>query len=70
MTLNLTPIYYSTTRDFALIETDVNDIASIEATFNQDFTNAATKPYPSYTPGLGDDLIWSPLRMPRQRYWR
>ena len=34
MTLNLTPIYYSTTRDFALIETDTNDISAIETTFN------------------------------------
>ncbi len=54
MTLNFTPQYYSTTRDFAVIENDANDVAAIEATFNKDFTNS------SVTPGDGDDLVWSP----------
>ena len=54
MTLNLTSRYYSTTRDFAVIETDANDIAAIEATFNKDFAHA------SVTPTNGDDLVWSP----------
>ncbi len=54
MTLNLTPQYYSTTRDFALIENDVNDIAAIETTFNADFVNG------TITPPTGDDLVWSP----------
>jgi phosphatidylserine/phosphatidylglycerophosphate/cardiolipin synthase-like enzyme len=54
MTLNLTSQYYSTSRDFALIENDAKDVAAIEAVFNSDFTNAKV------TPGLGDDLVWSP----------
>lgn len=54
MTLNLTSRYYSTSRDFAVIENNGNDISAIEATFNQDFAHA------SVTPPNGDDLIWSP----------
>lgn len=54
MTLNLTSRYYSTSRDFAVIENDSNDIAAIEATFNKDFAHA------SVTPSDGDDLVWSP----------
>jgi cardiolipin synthase A/B len=54
MTLNLTPEDYPTTRDFAVITTDTNDIAAIETTFAADFTNAAI------TPPTGDNLVWSP----------
>lgn len=54
MTLNLTSQYYSTSRDFAVIENDPIDIAAIEATFDADFTNSAI------TPPNGDDLVWSP----------
>ena len=54
MTLNLTSRDYSSTRDFAVIEDDVNDVAAIETTFNADFTSS------SITPPTGDDLIWSP----------
>ncbi len=54
MTLNLTSQYYSTSRDFAVIENDPNDVAAIETTFEADFTNAAI------TPPDGDDLVWSP----------
>jgi uncharacterized protein (TIGR03437 family) len=54
LTLNLTSQYYSTTRDFAVIENDRNDIAAIEATFDADFKNSAV------TPLDGDDLAWSP----------
>jgi phosphatidylserine/phosphatidylglycerophosphate/cardiolipin synthase-like enzyme len=53
-TLNLQSQYYSTSREFAIIETDANDIAAIESTFNADFVNAAV------TPATGDDLVWSP----------
>jgi cardiolipin synthase len=67
MSLNLQSQYYSTTRDFALIENDPTDIAAIEATFNADYA-AGTPPsgvagasdFSSYSPGAGDDLIWSP----------
>ncbi len=54
MTLNLTSRYYSTSRDYAVLENDANDIAAIESTFNADFSNATV------TPSTGDDLVWSP----------
>lgn len=54
MTANLTSRYYSTTRDFAVLENDTNDIKAIEATFAKDFAHS------SVTPTNGDDLVWSP----------
>ena len=54
MTLNLTSRYYSSSRDFAVIENDANDINAIETTFNADFSNQ------SITPPVGDALVWSP----------
>jgi phosphatidylserine/phosphatidylglycerophosphate/cardiolipin synthase-like enzyme len=66
MSLNLQPQYYSTTRDFAMIENDPPDVAAIEATFNADFaagTNSTGTSGASdfnYTPDPGDHLIWSP----------
>jgi hypothetical protein len=54
LTLNLTPRYYSTDRDFAIIDSDLNDVSAIEGTFQADFTNSAI------APALGDDLVWSP----------
>ncbi len=66
MSLNLQSQYYSTTRDFALLTNDIADIAAIQATFNADYAAgtpgsgvAGTSDF-SYTPALGDDLIWSP----------
>jgi cardiolipin synthase A/B len=50
MKLNLTPEYYSTSRDFALFGIDANDIAAIESTFEADFNSTAI------TPPVGDDL--------------
>ena len=66
MTLNLQPQYYSTSRDFALVENDSADIAAIEATFEADYK--AGTPYQgtqgasdfANQGGAGDDLIWSP----------
>ncbi len=66
MSLNLQSQYYSTTRDYALVSNDPNDIAAVEATFNEDYaagtTNSGTSGASdfSYAPGAGDDLIWSP----------
>jgi cardiolipin synthase len=54
MTLNLTSKYYATTRDFAVIENDTDDIAAIESTFEADFNDDAV------TPPYGDGLVWSP----------
>jgi len=66
MSLNLQSEYYSTTRDFALLEDDANDIAAIQATFNADYAAGTTSGGVvgasdfSYQPAPGDDLIWSP----------
>lgn len=54
MTLNFTPQYYATSRDFALADTDSNDAAAIEQTFDDDWD--ATRTIASD----GDDLVWSP----------
>lgn len=54
MTLNLTPEYYATSRDFAVVTNDAADVAAIETTFEADFKNAAI------TPPTGDNLVWSP----------
>jgi cardiolipin synthase len=54
MTANLTSRYYSTTRDFAIIQNNATDIAAIEATFNKDYA------HDSVTPTNGVDLVWSP----------
>jgi cardiolipin synthase A/B len=54
MTLNLTPNYYSTSRDYAVITNDAADVAAIETTFDADFVNG------TITPPTGDNLVWSP----------
>ena len=54
LTANLTSRYYTTTRDFAIIDTNAADVAAIEATFAADFKNA------TITPSTATDLIWSP----------
>jgi phosphatidylserine/phosphatidylglycerophosphate/cardiolipin synthase-like enzyme len=54
MTLNLVTQDYTTSRDFAVLDTNATDVAEIEAVFNKDFTSAAVSPTPA------TDLIWSP----------
>jgi hypothetical protein len=54
LTANLTSEYYSTTRDFGVVDRDPRDVAAIVAVFNKDFVHAAV------TPGTGADLVWSP----------
>jgi cardiolipin synthase len=54
LTANLTSRYYSTTRDFGVVDRDPRDVAAIVAVFNADFAHA------SVTPGDGADLAWSP----------
>ena len=54
MTLNLTSGYYATTRDFAVVDSDLDDVAAIEETFAGDFGG-----HPE-VPTLGADLVWSP----------
>ena len=54
MTANLTSQYYSTSRDFLVVDTSRADIAAITAVFDADFTQTAVRP------GDGSDLVWSP----------
>ncbi len=54
MSGNLTSQYYSTSRDFAVLDTNLVDVHAIEKVFNADYTGA------SITPGDGDNLTWSP----------
>ena len=55
MTGNLTPKYYSTTRDFVVMDGQTPDVSAIESTFNSDWSGAAPSPAPP-----GTDLVWSP----------
>lgn len=54
MTGNLTSQYYSTSRDFAVVDTNQIDVRAIEKVFNADFAHTAI------TPTDGDNLVWSP----------
>jgi cardiolipin synthase len=54
MTFNLQSKYYATGRDFAVDDTDPNDVAAIEKTFDADWKGS------SITAPQGDDLVWSP----------
>jgi cardiolipin synthase A/B len=54
MTANLTSEYYSTSRDFLVVDTDRADVAAITAVFDADFAHRAI------TPSDGADLVWSP----------
>jgi phosphatidylserine/phosphatidylglycerophosphate/cardiolipin synthase-like enzyme len=54
MTLNLTPQYYATTRDFAVVDTKPADVSAIETVFAADWSNS------TISPPHGDDLVWSP----------
>jgi len=55
MTGNLTPQYYSTTRDFVVMDSQAADVAAIESVFATDWSGAAPSPGPQ-----GADLVWSP----------
>ncbi len=55
LTFNLTPRYYATSRDFAVVDTQPGDVAAIEQTFAGDLTGATPGPAPA-----GTDLLWSP----------
>jgi phosphatidylserine/phosphatidylglycerophosphate/cardiolipin synthase-like enzyme len=55
MTLNLTSRYYSTSRDFAILDTQPADVAAIEQVFNADWSHTPITP----SDGSGD-LVWSP----------
>jgi len=55
MTLNLTPVYYSSSRDFAVLDYRPADVAAIAQTFNADMRQRQLAP----SAGSGD-LVWSP----------
>jgi cardiolipin synthase len=54
MTANLTSRYYSTSRDFLVLDSDHADVSAITTVFNADFAHR------SVHPGDGSDLVWSP----------
>lgn len=54
MTANLTSRYYSTSRDFLVVDSSRADVAAITAVFDADFAHRAV------SPGDGADLVWSP----------
>jgi cardiolipin synthase len=54
MTANLTSEYYSSTRDFLVVDTKPADVRAIAQVFNADFAHR------SIHPGDGRDLVWSP----------
>lgn len=56
MTLNLTSEYYATTRDFAVVTTDAEDVSAVESVFDQDWS-ATGPPAPG---AAGPGLVWSP----------
>ena len=58
MTANLTSEYYSTTRDFLVMDTKPADMAAIARVFSADFAHRPIRP------GDGRDLVWSPTGSP------
>ena len=54
MTLNLTSKYYSTSRDFAVVDTDALDVAADVKVFNADYK------HDSVTPGAGTPRLVPP----------
>ena len=54
MTANLTSEYYSSSRDFLVMDTKTADVTAIAQVFNADFAHR------SIQPGDGKDLVWSP----------
>jgi cardiolipin synthase len=55
MTLNLTPVYYASSRDFAVLDYRPADVAAIAQTFSADLRQQQLPP----SAGSGD-LVWSP----------
>lgn len=54
MTFNLFPQFYSTSRDFGIIDKDQNDVSAIENAFTGDWQGT------QITASNADDLMWSP----------
>ncbi len=54
MTFNLTPRYYASGRDFAIIDSNTTDVDAIQSAFNDDWGGNKK------TASNGIDLVWSP----------
>jgi phosphatidylserine/phosphatidylglycerophosphate/cardiolipin synthase-like enzyme len=54
MTFNLSKQYYASDRDFGIVDSDANDVAAIENTFDADWNGQ------KISAPAGDDLLWSP----------
>ncbi|CAM5641788.1 phospholipase D-like domain-containing protein [Streptomyces viridifaciens] len=54
LTGNLDATYYSSSRDYGVLDTDANDVNAIEQVFAADYAKT------SITPSDGDNLVWSP----------
>ncbi|MFG2847289.1 phosphatidylserine/phosphatidylglycerophosphate/cardiolipin synthase family protein [Kitasatospora sp. NPDC048296] len=54
LTGNLDATYYSSSRDYGVLDTDANDVNAIEQVFAADYAKT------SVTPSDGDNLVWSP----------
>jgi phosphatidylserine/phosphatidylglycerophosphate/cardiolipin synthase-like enzyme len=54
MTMNLTAQYYSSTRDFVVVDRNRSDVAAIAATFAGDWASGDSQP------ASASDLLWSP----------
>ena len=59
MTFNLTAQYYSTSRDFGVVDNDQNDVDAIEKTFAADWEGDGVA-VGGNNGDRGDDLLWSP----------
>jgi cardiolipin synthase A/B len=60
MTANLTSRYYSTSRDFLVVDSSRADVAAIVKVFNADFARRPVRP------GDGRDLVWAPADSQRK----
>jgi cardiolipin synthase len=54
MTMNLTPQYYASGREFIVVDSDSADVSAIEDAFTDDWNNGHA------TASNGDSLVWSP----------
>ena len=54
MTVNLTPQYYASGREFIVVDSDSVDVSAIETAFSDDWKSD------NVTPSNGDGLVWSP----------
>ena len=56
---NLTPQYYSTSRESWVLDTNPTDVVAIAATFDTDYTSAPSGRAPEAT--VAPNLVWSPM---------